>query len=131
MKNMEDPATQAGAAAIGSVMSLGLDPGSDAGQRHVNALLPGMLRHFSSRASSTADPAPDDDAQAPPSAGGLTMADVDQMTPEEVSERWPEVAAVFEVVASGPSHEPRGEDRPGRRRHGELPATGGRGRRGI
>ena len=45
MKKM-DAATQAGAAAIGSVMSLGLDPGSDAAHRHVDALLPGMLRHF-------------------------------------------------------------------------------------
>lgn len=100
-KNMDtatqagDPATQAGAAAIRSVMSVGLDPASDAGQRHVNALLPGMLRHFSSRASSTADPAPD--AQASPSAGGLTMADVDRMTAQEAADRWDEVAAVIKA----------------------------------
>jgi len=97
MKKNMDTATQAGAAAIGSVMSLGLDPGSDAGQRHVNAVLPGMLRHFSSPAPSTADPAPDDDAQALPSAGGLTMADVDRMTAQEISDRWDEVAAVIKA----------------------------------
>jgi len=106
-KNMDtatqagDPATQAGAAAIRSVMSVGLDPASDAGQRHVNALLPGMLRHFSSPAPSTTDPAPDDDAQAPPSAGGLTMADVDRMTAEQIAANWDAVAAVIKAQREG------------------------------
>ncbi len=98
MKTNMDAAIQAGEASLRSAMAVGHDPASDVGHRHVNAVLPGMLRHFSSPASSTADPAPDDDAQAPPSAGGLTMADVDQMTAEEVADRWPEVAAVFEAV---------------------------------
>ncbi len=70
---------------------LGLDPGSDAAHRHVDALLPGMLRHFSSRAPSTADqepggdPLPDADG---PDQLAVKLDSISKMSAQQVADAW-------------------------------------------
>lgn len=91
-----DTTSKAVTAAVRGIRAAGLDPASDEGQRHLNAVIGPVLRHASAppvddRAN---DPQADDDP-APDDQLSARLAAIDAMSAQDVADNWDQVAATL------------------------------------